>query len=299
MKTVKTDKSYRINIKEKYLNDKENGLLRGGLHKLTPRRVKNICLNFDDENLSIEDKRTVEKFFELKNGEDLLTKKKRYDTDGFRPICNFLKGGTETIQQHYAIELIAIIIDFNPRPYNRYYKNESYEESNKIQGKKDYGKSVDYISEEENKTHIPVKPKNKTLFAWYSSVFAMNTILFKVIIATTFTTIFILFLMKTNSKPNWMVWKKDHYVEVNFNLNKYDLNQLKLYKEDRILNFKQITPDCNTRFFNTNGHENLWYGKNKNGELEYFTDLGLHPETEKTLKKITKHIITKYICKTF
>ena len=44
------------------------------------------------------------------------------------------------------------------------------------------------------------------------------------------------------------------------------------------------------------GSERLWYGKNKNKELEYFTAFGKHPETGKTLKPITKYMIAKYIC---
>lgn len=32
------------------------------------------------------------------------------------------------------------------------------------------------------------------------------------------------------------------------------------------------------------------------GKLEYFTSLGLHQETGKTLKTITKYMINEYIC---
>ena len=48
---------------------------------------------------------------------------------------------------------------------------------------------------------------------------------------------------------------------------------------------------------NQDGREQIWYGKNNRGELEFFTSQGLHPETKKTLKKITKYMIDKYVCK--
>ncbi len=74
---------------------------------------------------------------------------------------------------------------------------------------------------------------------------------------------------------------------------------LKLYNADRIEHFRKIDPNCETDFFKNDGTEMLWYGKNKSGELEFFTSVGLHPETGKTLKKITKYIIKKYICESY
>ena len=99
------------------------------------------------------------------------------------------------------------------------------------------------------------------------------------------------------NKQRWMVWEGSHYVEVSFDADKYPLSSLKLYNADRIANFKQIVPYCNTIFFNEDGSVNLWYGKSAKGELEYFTSLGKHPETGKTLKAITPYMINKYICK--
>ena len=101
----------------------------------------------------------------------------------------------------------------------------------------------------------------------------------------------------SSSRQRWMVWQVDHYIEVDFDTEKYKLQQLKLYKEERIKGFKKIIPICNeTIFFNEDGSANLWYGKNKDKKLEYFTALGLHPETGKTLKPITSYMIKKYIC---
>ena len=93
-----------------------------------------------------------------------------------------------------------------------------------------------------------------------------------------------------------MVWQENQYVEVDFNAKKYELKQLKIYKEDRVTAFKKVAVNCNTVFFNEDKSVRFWYGKNKNKELEYFTDLGLHPETGKTLKPITRYMIGKYVC---
>lgn len=100
------------------------------------------------------------------------------------------------------------------------------------------------------------------------------------------------------TRQRWMIWKEDHYVEVKFDLEKYNINQLKVYKEGRIEFFKKINnPTCNYDFFNEDGSVRVWYGKNSEKELEYFTSFGLHPETGKTLKPMTDYMINKYLCK--
>ena len=105
-----------------------------------------------------------------------------------------------------------------------------------------------------------------------------------------------LFIYHFTTKERWMVWQENQYIEVDFDTEKYNLTQYKIYKEERIKLFKKIIPNCNTIFFNTDETVNIWYGKNKNKKLEYFTNLGLHPETGKTLKPITKYMIDKHIC---
>ena len=98
------------------------------------------------------------------------------------------------------------------------------------------------------------------------------------------------------NKQRWMVWQDDHYIEVGFDAKKYNLGQLKLYNGDRIKDFRKITPNCDMPFFDSQGHVTVWYGKNNRKELEYFTALGLHPETGKSLDPITVYMIKKYIC---
>lgn len=101
------------------------------------------------------------------------------------------------------------------------------------------------------------------------------------------------------TRQRWMVWQGDHYLEVSFDIEKYELTQLKLYSKERIDFFKKITPTCDYSFFKEDGRENLWYEKSISGKLEYFTAPGLHPETGKTLKKITVYIIQKYLCESY
>ncbi|TDD95179.1 hypothetical protein [Flavobacterium cellulosilyticum] len=62
--------------------------------------------------------------------------------------------------------------------------------------------------------------------------------------------------------------------------------------------FKKLSI-CNTTKFFKDGNYNkplVWYGKAVDAKkLDYFNQPGLHPETGKTLKPITKYIYEKYI----
>ncbi|AXG70026.1 hypothetical protein KORDIASMS9_02255 [Kordia sp. SMS9] len=115
------------------------------------------------------------------------------------------------------------------------------------------------------------------------------------IIIILLTIITVLVIMQLN-KQRWMIWDGTHYIEVSFNLKKYDLGELKLYNKDRINNLKKIEADCQTEYKKLDGTPNVWYGKNQKKELEYFTSLGLHPETGKSLKPLSDHMFYKYVC---
>lgn len=97
------------------------------------------------------------------------------------------------------------------------------------------------------------------------------------------------------TKKDCMIWvENSHYEKVRCE------DKIKegavLYNEVVFEKFKRIDPNCDYAFFNSEGQENLWYLKRKNGDIEYFTYYGFHPIANKTLKPITQYIINKYIC---
>ncbi len=86
-------------------------------------------------------------------------------------------------------------------------------------------------------------------------------------------------------------WKVDHYEKVDC------LNELPnpLLTDVAVDIFKKVPVNCTTIFFKY-GKPTIWYGKSSTGKMEYFNSRGLHPETMKELKPITKYIIHKYVC---
>lgn len=148
-----------------------------------------------------------------------------------------------------------------------------------FKGYQDFVESIEGAKDNNTMRTLPVFLKK------YRIAFVIGFILISIVCLSTYVT-----------RQRWMEWQERHYVEVQFDSKKLSDGSLKAYKEDRIEHFRLVQPNCQSSFFKEDGAENLWYGKNKDGELEYFTALGLHPETGKTLKKITLHMIKKYIC---
>ncbi|WP_299100883.1 hypothetical protein [uncultured Winogradskyella sp.] len=128
------------------------------------------------------------------------------------------------------------------------------------------------------------------------SVSNKSTAHYKIIIACLVITLLIVSIYQYTNRQRWMIWEGTRYVEVNFDLKTYEVNKLKIYKQDRIDFFEKIVPKCEDVFFKKNGDVILWYGKNAEKEIEYFTALGLHPETGKSLKPITQYMIDTHIC---
>lgn len=68
------------------------------------------------------------------------------------------------------------------------------------------------------------------------------------------------------------------------------------YEKKRFENFRRVDVDITTQFFSEQNQKPLlWYYKNDQGEIEYYTSAGLHPVNGETLKAITEYIIEKYV----
>lgn len=103
-------------------------------------------------------------------------------------------------------------------------------------------------------------------------------------------------IINTFNSERWMMWEGNRFVEAEFDGHQIESGQLFMFNETQMNRFKRVEPNCDTKFFNADGKAQLWYGKNSKGVLEYFTELGKHPETGKSLRPITKYMIKKYIC---
>lgn len=94
-----------------------------------------------------------------------------------------------------------------------------------------------------------------------------------------------------------MTWADSLYIPISCETGPYSKKGTLVVPMDKIKmkKFKKVEVNILTDFFNEDGTPKIWYYKNKEGEIEYFTAPGLHPVTGKTLDEITEYIIDKYV----
>ena len=255
----------------------------------TPAQLRNLCLMRLDNCLTKTDASVFRMFFNVKAEEHLRKEIENFDIGKFKPIISFLKKEKDS-DNVTRIELAAILVDFNPRPYNKYLLNGKISERSILDVTplvEEKEANVDYFIEEkwvekviETKNNDGVKKKIVTILSVFLSLFFMG------------------YTVKNMIFPEreCMKWEGDHYEAVdckNEKLGTGNLTSVVFLNED-LLTFKKIEVNTNTIFFKK-GKPIVWYGKSYGGKYEYFNQPGLHPETEKTLKPISEYIIKKYI----
>lgn len=226
-------------------------------------------------------------------------------TDMHRDLLKeaFKKAQKETgsdMVTHLSKHISDFIIEDSKEPYGERILRDNYNKiikssEEKINLRAHAADSLSHYLGYENYIEFVGKNKSKNQLEEHKP----KTLKYRNTIVIGFIFILLISIIMYNyvTRQRWMVWNEDHYVEINFDVTSYDVNQIKAFKGERIAYFKKVTPPCNYPFFNENGRVIIWYGKNKGKELEYFTALGLHPETGKTLKPITQYMIDKHICK--
>ena len=299
---------YKNLILEDYHRKKEQNKLPLSLVILSPAKLRDECLKICDERYNSRDLRTLKDFFGVGNGKlEFLTLIDKVDVDKLKPLIRFLNGETASTDKK-NIELLAWMIDFQPRPFELGRKYGNMEEGGMEEGEKEEGRiEVDTKETGDGKQETGEKggmeegrmetaglvPRKKAgLLKWLiPGAIAVVSI-------TGFS------IMKFREKPpaihtfidptaSCMYWTGEKYKAVNCNsrvgaatviaLDTFQLNNFK-----RVLQIDTITLKSTGK---------LWYLK-RNKSLEIFTAPGNHPkELNKQLKPLSAYMIKKYILK--
>jgi hypothetical protein len=283
-----TFETYKSEIKTAYEGKKINDVT-GVLSTLTPAELRDLCLSLFNLGLSINDERIVRSFLGINVEEDLHKKIIHCEIALFRPIRSFLKGEKNT-ENRTRIEMAAILIDFDSRPYKKFYSSCNEKESKELE--------VSFIPKE-NKVFEEVNENNRVINDKIKIKNIQKRLTLIAIPLLFFGTIGYEVKQNFFNNKECLVWTKDHYEAFEY-INVKDTADVIPFNQVLLEDFKKVSVSNATVFFK-NGDTNkpiIWYSKNKvTKELDYFNQPGLHPVTRKTLKPITKYIIDKYVLK--
>lgn len=115
-----TREEYKKAIKAKYDVVNEDDI-SGMLAHPTPGNIRDLCALIAGTKTLKDDESLLRRFFDVKENENLIKQIEKSDIDKLRPVGHFLKGKTKDAKP-IIIELIALLIDFSPRPYSKFSK---------------------------------------------------------------------------------------------------------------------------------------------------------------------------------
>jgi hypothetical protein len=264
---------YGVALKRKYdLVKKED--VSGLLSNPTPANLKKMCCNLIEIRTSKKDQDVFKNFFNLNQEENRVKQIEKVDTDRLRPVQYFLNGKTESPQQ-VVLDLIAVLIDFKPRPFLNFFRNRDeseteieQEEIEIVRDKVKEGKSIEI--NRRSKATIIVGLLGLTIAGYVTK-------------------------KEFFPAKECMQWNTNHYEEVVCEGNKIGFANINpiFERDEKLLDFKKIEV-CDTTIFFKDNQPIIWYIK-QNNECEYFNGPGLHPITNKPLRPITQYIIDKYV----
>lgn len=308
---------YRIAIKAKYDIDKD-GEYSNNLNPPSLANLRNLCIKRFKLITNKDDLETFRSFFgfEFDGGKrNLITR--GTDLNKFRAIGDFFKG--ETLQPtEDTIHFAAILLDFQPRPFNKFKKvmdgkneNEIFQELAKDYQSEKYNDKYDNYHDSgydtkngiiaivpEVKNENPItqtddkdngvntdETSNETFFEKLKE----NKVSVIAIISLLLIACYFIFFNK-----GCMQWSDNHYEVVNCKDGiEGNPNEIIQYNS-HLLDFKMI-PVCDTTTWFANGKSIIWYAKTNN-EVDFFTTCGngRHPESGSTIRPLTNYMFNRY-----
>lgn len=274
-----TLEDYKIAIKAKYETEK-SGAHSSVFIKPSRAKLRSLCLEIFKSSKDQNDLNVFSSFFRFDFSPSCSGKLKE-ETDKFRPIETFFKGKTNLADVE-AINMAAILVDFQPRPFLKFSKIDWNKSSPKIE-------EFARLDEKKEKLHtlIPTKPYLKNTF--FEKKSTKTALIILVALSFAFTCYF------TFQKKQCMQWSEDHYEIVDCGLYTDDPEKYESIQplDKNLLALKKIHV-CDTTTFFKNGIAIIWYAKTENG-IDFFNTHGRHPENDNALKPVTHYIINKYV----
>lgn len=294
-----TPEDYKKAVRDKYEIEKAG---RHFIYLNNPTRAKlrDLCWEIFEGNKMHQDDLNV--FNSLLEVPFDLNKKNKFreQIDKFRPIETFFKGETD-LTNIDAVNLAAILVDYQPRPFNK-FRGANIAEKEIIKEKE---QEVTFIPEpdiikgeiknDSEKVNSPEIKQIKT-FVNINDKHAINIkeiLKFAVISVVVVFGLGFLISRYVFPKQQCMQWSNDHYEKVDCDLKVNGLTYSTIEPFDELkFKLKRINV-CDTTTCFKNGKPIIWYAKTSNG-ADFFNTHGIHPENDKALRPVTEYIRGKY-----
>ncbi len=285
-----------------YHEKKEKRLLPGELERASPAQLMNYCLTLLYRGELAGDLPTLNRIFNpLTKYADLETGIKKFGASGFRSLQNFIIGKT-TKPREPIVKLLAVLIDFQPRPYDKWVKEQNgnvgenegkkadEELLNNDSGQTGQGENEalkDVASAVENAfggDSSKKSPLESGLWSKFKKSALYGTIAFAGMAGA--------YQISDNLDRECMYWKTDRYVPIACSEKIEGVEIIPLDKK-MVKNFRKImNPDTLT----LKSVGKVWYGKPTVDSAEFYTMKGVYPiDKKKALKPATEYIIKKYV----
>lgn len=280
-----TFNDYLAAVKQQY--EQQSSKYASMLLQASPAQLRDLCLMIFEDGLNKQDELIFRVFFKAKGDDNLRKYIEDYHLPNFRRVQKFLNNESESTGK-ITLNLIAVLVDFQPRPLAKFLREWDNEEPLEKQPDESIIESVSApaISTGNSSSKgdvIPVpetKERNNKLR----------------IIAVAFFILFFGYMIKVNFFParDCAQWNENHYEKVvcKGNLIGAPENVFIRWK-DEYSYFKKIEV-CDTTTFFKNGKPNVWYSK-FNGKPDFFNMPENHPITGKQLSPVTTYIINAHV----
>ncbi|MGV3765030.1 MAG: hypothetical protein ACO1NW_02840 [Chitinophagaceae bacterium] len=322
-------------VLETYRQKKAHSQLSYKLSEPTAAKLKKECISVCPNRSSDSDRKLLGEFFECEEDEGaILQKARRFDPDKFRPLLKFLKGDGKSSTDQKNIELLAWLIDFEPRPFRKFEREEIKKKKNaaetgtpqipptsieKDSGNDPGGEPIEVETPEPGKeditntasenpsqdspvktpvpepTNVPAQPKRRTKYLIPLAVLAF------LLLAGT-----LVFNKFKNADANsttlgapGLTSNESCMYWAGDHYQQIPCNQKVQGAEVIPLDAEKLQYfkkiNC-PETIKKSEIEKYWYCKLKTGEVEFYTAEGFHPvDTKRRLKPLTEYMFEKYI----
>lgn len=263
--------SFQQAVVTSYRDRKSGHALPTELESPTPAKLKRYSLQLLANRPSRADEPVLQQFFgPLREGDGIEEAMRRFDIEKFKPLIRYLDGKTTTTDEK-NIKLLAWLIDFQPRPYERWPGTEG----NLVAD--DPLPAPTPVMETPTDTGSPSSKKGVTRQAGWvlAGVLALFAVAYY-------------WFMPPNHQC--MYWHEDRYVRVACDS---DVPGTWVIAMDEHLldNFRKIT---RTDTLGPPHVNRVWYSKIDN-TVEFFTAPGMHPtQPDRALRVASAYIIRQY-----